>query len=81
MCIRRGGVVPRKGNNARKSQHPVASTSKQVEEQEILDDEQDEEADEEVVPDESFDADWSRNFVCVADPFIVTKVRSHPPSR
>jgi len=66
-------MVPRKGNNARKNQHPVTSTSTQVEEQESLDDEQDEEADEEVVLDESFDADWSRNFICVADPFVVTK--------
>lgn len=81
VCIRRGGMVPRKGNNARKNQHPVVPTSTQVEEQESLDDEQDEEADEEVVPDESFDADWSRNFMCVADPFVVTKVRNHPSSR
>jgi hypothetical protein len=40
-----------------------------------LNDEQDEEVDEDVMPDESFDADWSRNIMCVADPFIVAKVR------
>ena len=50
----------------------------QPEEQRLLDDEQDGEADEEVVPGESFDADWSENFVCVADPFIVAKVRVFP---
>ena len=26
--------------------------------------------------DESFDADWSRDIMCVADPFIVAKVRT-----
>jgi len=45
----------------------------QREEQELLDHEQDEEVEEEVVLDESFDADWSGNLMCVADPFIVTK--------
>lgn len=79
--MRMGGIVPRKGKSARKNQHPVASTSKQVEEQEFLDNEQDEEPNGEVVLDESFDADWSRNLMCVADPFIVTKVRSYASSR
>jgi hypothetical protein len=80
-CIRRGGIVPRKGSSARKNQDPVASTSNQIEEPEFLDYELDGEAGGEGMPDEPFDADWSRNFMCVADPFIVTKVRSHPTSR
>ena len=74
-CVRRGGIVPRKGKNALQKPNPVASTSKQSEEQGSPDDEQDEEGDEEVMRDESFDADWSRNIMCVADPFIVAKVR------
>lgn len=77
-CIRRGGIVSRKGNGTRKNQHPVASSSSQNEERDFLEDEQDEEADGDVVPDESFDADWSKDHMCVADPFIVTKVRSYP---
>jgi len=73
-CVRKGGITLRKGKNALKGPNPVASTSTQPEEQELLDDEWDEEADdEEVVQDESFNADWSRDFVCVADPFIVGK--------
>ena len=81
VCIRRGGVAPRKGNNARGSQQPVASTSERVGEQEFLDDEQEEETDGAVVQDESFNANWSKNFMCVADPFIVTKVGGPPSSR
>lgn len=80
-CIRRGGIVPRKGHSARKAHHAVASTSRRSEEHEFQDDEQDEETDGEVAPDESFDADWSGNHMCVADPFIVTKVRNHSLSR
>jgi hypothetical protein len=63
------------GQECTEGPNPVASTSTQPEEQELLDDEQDEEADGEV-PDESFDADWSEHLMCVADPFVVTKVRS-----
>jgi len=77
VCISRGGIIPRKGKSALKDPNPVASTSKQHEEQELLDDEQDEEADE-AAPDESFDADWSGNLICVADPFIVAKVKVFP---
>ena len=40
-----------------------------------MDDELDEEGDEEVVLEESFDADWSKDLMCVADPFIVMKAR------
>jgi hypothetical protein len=76
-CVRRGGVFPRKGKNALKDPNPVASTSVQPEEYELLDDEQDEDGDE-AMPDETFDADWSRDFMCVADPFIVGKVRIFP---
>jgi len=67
------------GKSAPKGKNPVASTSTQPKEQESPDDEQDEEADGEVVPDESFDADWSGDLMCVADPFVVTKVRASPP--
>lgn len=74
-CVRKGGIVPRTGGGALKGQNLVASTSTQPEEQEPPDDEQDGEADEEVVQDESFDVDWSRNLMCVTDPFIVAKVR------
>ena len=74
-CIRKGGIIPRKSKSVLKDPNPVASTSTQPEEQESADDEQDEEADEEMVSDESFDADWSGNLMCVADPFIVTRVR------
>ena len=74
VCVRRGGIFPRKGKNALKDPNPVASTLVQPEEYELLDDEQDEDGDE-VMPDETFDADWSRDFMCVADPFIVGKVR------
>ena len=75
-CIRRGGIVPRLGKSARKNQNPAASK------QEFPDNEQDGEADEEAVVDESFNADWSRDLMCVADPFIETKVRSlHLSSR
>ena len=73
-CIRKGGVIPRKGKSALRAPNPVASTSTQPEERELLEDEQDEEGDEEVVQDELFDADWSRNLMCVADPFVVGKV-------
>ena len=73
--MRRGGIIPRKGKSTPQNPNPAASTSGQIElELLLLDDEQDE-ADEEVVLDESFDADWSRNFMCVADPFVVAKVR------
>ena len=72
-----GGIIPRRDKSARKDPDPVASTSARREEQELLDDEQDEET-EEVLLDGSFDADWSGNFICVADPFIVTKVRVFP---
>lgn len=72
-CMRRGGIVPRKGKSTPQNPNPAASTSGQIElELLLLDDEQDE-TDEEVVLDESFDADWSRNFMCVADPFVVAK--------
>ena len=80
-CIRRGGIIPRRGKSAPQNSKPVASTSKRVERQEIPEDEQDEEVDGEIVPDESFDADWSRDLLCVADPFIVTKVRGISSSR
>jgi len=76
-CIRRGGIIPRKDRNVPKDPNPVTSTPKQPEEQELLDDEQDEEGGE-VVPDESFDADWSRNLMCVADPFALARVRVFP---
>lgn len=72
-CIRRGGIFPRKGKSVLKGPNPVASTSAQPEEQESLDDEWDEEVDE-VAQDESFNADWSRDLMCVADPFVVAKV-------
>ena len=78
-CIRRGGIILRKGKSAPRDPNPIASTSKQPEEQELLDDDQDEEVDEEVVPDESFDADWSGDIMCVADPFIVSKARKSLP--
>ena len=74
VCMRRGGMIPRKGKSAPKDPNSVPSTSTQLEAQEPPDDEQDEEADEEILHDESFDADWSRNPMCVADPFIVAKV-------
>jgi len=85
-CVRKGGITLRKGKNAPKGTNPVASTSMQLEEEELLDDEWDEEADEDVVQDElaqseSFNADWSRDFVCVADPFIVGKVGLLPSLR
>ena len=76
-CIRRGGIISRKDRNAPKDSNPVISTSKQPEEQESPDDEQDKEAGE-VVPDESFDADWSGNLMCVADPFAAARVRVFP---
>lgn len=79
-CIRKGGIIPRKGKDALNNSNPVASTSTEPEERELLDDEQDEEVGEEVVQDESFDANWSGNLVCVADPFIVAKVRIFPSS-
>jgi hypothetical protein len=60
--------------NVRKVLDPVASTSAQPEEHELLDGEQDEDGDE-AIPDESVDADWSGDLMCVADPFIVGKVR------
>lgn len=74
-CIRKGGIIPRKGKGAPKNPNPVASTSTQPELQELMDDELDEEGDEEVVLEESFDADWSKDLMCVADPFIVMKAR------
>lgn len=67
-------MIPRKGKSALKNPNPVPSTSTQPEEQESPDDEQDEGADEEIVHDESFDADWSENPMCVVDPFVVAKV-------
>jgi len=79
VCIRKGGIIPRVGKSAPKGKDPVASTSTQPKEQEQPDDEQDEEADGEVVSDESFDPDWSGDLMCVADPFVVTKVRASPP--
>jgi len=79
-CIRKGGIIPRTGKSALKGKGPATSTSTQPKEQEPPDDEQEEEADE-VLPDESFDADWSRDLMCVADPFVVTKVRTFPPLR
>lgn len=78
-CVRKGGIIPRVGKSAPKGKNPVASTSTQPKDQEPSDDEQDEGADGEVVPDESFDADWSGDLMCVADPFVVTKVRVSPP--
>lgn len=80
-CIRRGGIIPRKGKSARKGPNPIASTSTQLEEQQSLDDEQDEEAGEDVAHDESFDADWSRDLMCVADPFVAGKVSVFPSLR
>lgn len=77
-CVRKGGIILRKGKSARKGKNPVASTSAQPEVQELPDEDQEDEADGEALPDESFDPDWSRNFMCVADPFIVTKVRVSP---
>lgn len=79
VCVRRGGIIPRKGKNVLEDSNPVASTSTHPEEQESPDDEQDEEADEEIAPDESFNADWSGDLMCVADPFILTKVREFSP--
>jgi hypothetical protein len=79
-CIRKGGIIPRKGKSALKNPNPVASASAQPEVHELPDDEQDEDADEEI-PEESFDADWSGNLMCVADPFIVGKVRVIPSLR
>ena len=73
-CIRKGGIILRKGKSALKGPNPVASTSTQPEEQELLDDERDEDSDEEVVQDESFNADWSRDLMCVADPFTISRV-------
>jgi len=80
-CVRKGGITLRKGKNALKGTNPVASTSTQPEEQELLDDEWDEDADGEVAQDELFNADWSRDLVCVADPFIVGKVGLLPSLR
>jgi hypothetical protein len=80
MCIRRSGIIPRKGKNALKDPNPIASTSTRPEEQE-LDEEQDEEADEDAMQDESFNADWSRDLMCVADPFVITKVGVLPSLR
>ena len=80
-CIRRGGIVPRVGKSARKNQNPAPSTSNQVEEQEFLDYDKDGETDGEVVLDEPFNANWSRDLMCVADPFIDTKVSRHPLSQ
>ena len=68
-------MVPRTGKSVPKGKIPVASTSAHPQLQEPPDDGQDEEADGDVVPDE-FDADWSRDVMCVADPFVVTKVRT-----
>jgi len=69
----KGWDSPRKGNSARKNQDPVASTSNKIEEPEFMDYELGGEADGDGMPYEPFDADWSRNLMCVADPFIVTK--------
>jgi len=79
-CIRRGGIIPRTGKSAPKGKNPVASTSTHPQLQEPPDDEQEEEADWEAVLDE-FDADWSGDSMCVADPFVVTKVSASPLSR
>ena len=78
-CLRRGGIIPRKGKNVRKVPDPVTPTSAQPEEHELLDGEQDE--GDEAMPDGSADADWSRDLMCVADPFIVGKVRIFTSSR
>lgn len=74
-------MIPRKGKSALKNPNPAPSTSTQPEEQELPDDGQDEEADEDIVHDESFDADWSKNLMCVADPFVVAKVIVFPSLR
>lgn len=73
--MRRGGIVPRKVKSTPQDLNPAASTSGQTEEELLLLDDEQDEADQEVVPDESFDADWSRNLMCVVDPFIIAKVR------
>ena len=79
-CIRRGGIIPRKGRGALKNPIPVALALTQTRRQESMDGEREEEDGGEVVLGESFDADWSRDLMCVADPFIVPKVRVFPPS-